>query len=273
MVTRRRRLLRLGAASVAAAAVLALWPATAPAAPVTAPSAVLAAVPPTVPPSVPGGSVPPDSVPPTTVLAPAMGPLIPIPAGCTGPAPALAVFSGTLVALDDPEAPSAARYRVHTLLAGSLAGYQVGEMVDVRYGDEARFLAVDGDYIVGVRTNEVGVLVSTAREPAPLFGGDAVIGVDDTDTECPTLEDPVRTLLADGTAVDTGVLSPLRGHSGELRAALLKPLLFALGGLVLLVLLKQLLFSFGRETRRRAGVARRGTPSTPRARRGWSQPT
>ena len=80
-------------------------------------------------------------------------------------------------------------------------------------------------------------------------------------------------LLADGTAVDTGVLSPLRGHSGELRAALLKPLLFALGGLVLLVLLKQLLFSFGRETRRRAGVARRGTPSTPRARRGWSQPT
>ena len=146
-------------------------------------------------------------------------------------------------------------------------------VLDVRYGDEARFLAVDGDYIVGVRTNEVGVLVSTAREPAPLFGGDAVIGVDDTDTECPTLEDPVRTLLADGTAVDTGVLSPLRGHSGELRAALLKPLLFALGGLVLLVLLKQLLFSFGRETRRRAGVARRGTPSTPRARRGWSQPT
>ncbi len=265
MVTRRCRLLQLGAPTVAAAVVSMVF--------VAALTSVAAAAPATVPPTVPPGTVPPDSVPPTTVLAPAMGPLIPIPAGCTGPAPALAVFTATLVALDDPEAPSAARYRVHTLLAGSLAGYQVGDMVDVRYGDEARFLDVDSDYIVGVRTNEVGVLVSTAREPAPLFGGDAVIGIDDTDTECPTLEDPVRTLLADGTAVDTGVLSPLRGHSGELRAALLKPLVVALGGLVLLVLLKLLFFSFGRETRRRAALARRGTPTSPSARRGWSQPS
>ena len=237
------------------------------------PAAVPPTVPPTVPGSVPGDTVPGGSVPPTTVLAPALGPLIPIPPGCTGPAPASAVFIGELVALNDPDKPTAVRYQVQTLLAGSLQGYLINQTVDVRYGDEARFLEVGSTYVVGVRPDDTGLLISTARSPLPLFGGDAVIGINDTDTECPNLEDPVRTLLADGTSVETGVLSPLQGHSGDVLFAFVKPLLLALGALVLLVLLKLLFFSFARETRARARMAREREQLGRSVSRGWSQPS
>ena len=69
-----------------------------------------------------------------------------------------------------------------------------GDLVDVRYGEETRFLDVGSTYVVGVaRSAEDGLLVSTVREPAPLFGGDAVVGLDDTDVDCPQLPDPVLT--------------------------------------------------------------------------------
>ena len=190
----------------------------------------------TVPPTTPESTVPGSTVPPTLPVA--LGPLLPVPPGCTGPAPARAVFKGTLVTLDDPEQPTAARFEVSSLLAGTLDGYLLGQRVDVRYGTEARFLVVGTEYIVGVRADEFGALVSTVREPALLFGGDAVIGLNDTDTECPAREDAVRTVLIDGTSVDTGVLSPMRGHTGDLVWAVLKPLLLALVFLILLVTVK-----------------------------------
>ncbi len=190
----------------------------------------------TVPPTVPESTVPGSTAPPTVPAA--VGPLLPVPPGCTGPAPATAVFKGTLVTLDDPDQPTAARFEVASLLAGTLDGYMLGQRVDVRYGSEARFLVVGTEYIVGVRPDEFGALISTVREPALLFGGDAVIGLNDTDTECPTREDAVRTILIDGTSVDTGVLSPMRGHTSDLVWAILKPLALALAALILLVVLK-----------------------------------
>ena len=212
-----------------------------------APAGAPATVPPTVPPSVPPAS----SVPPTTVFAPAMGPLVPIPPGCTAPAPALAVFTGTIIAVDDPDHPSTVRYRVGTVLAGSIDGYLTAGTIDVRYGNEARFLTVGTEYIVGIGAEDgTGVIISRAAEQAPLFGGDAVIGVNDTDTACPVVEDPVRTLLADGASVETGVLSPLRGHTTDMVVAILKPLGLAMAALVALVTVKLLLFAAARGTRR-----------------------
>ena len=210
----------------------------------------------TVPPTEPA---PTDTSAPTTTapseLPPAMGPLVVVPSGCAVPVPATAVFRGTITLVDDADRPTTFRFHVDSVLAGSLDGYAVGELVDVRFGEEARFLIVDGDYegrtyILGVAPDpSTGLLTSTVREAAPLFGGDAVIGANDSDIDCPRIEDPVRTLLPDGLAVDTGVLTPLKGEGSSLMMAVLTPLAVALGVLVALVLFKHLLFAVGRSLR------------------------
>ena len=50
----------------------------------------------------------------------------------------------------------------------------------------------------------------------------------------------IGTLLADGSSIDTGVLTPLKGHGGSLLGAIVKPLLFAFLALLLVVALKLL---------------------------------
>ncbi|MFM7684938.1 MAG: hypothetical protein ACKPDI_03315 [Actinomycetota bacterium] len=197
--------------------------------------------------TLPDDTVPSDTVviDPATGLPAAVGPLVPVPAGCVGPASPVAVFEGTLVAA----VGDTARFRVERLLAGSLKGYLSAQGVDIRYGSETRFL-VEGDrYIVGVGSGEGGVLGSTVREPTPLFGGDAVIGAADSDVDCPVLDEPVRTLLADGTALDTGLTAPLNGSGRSLALALLRPLMWAGAALVVRVLLKHLLFAACRGVR------------------------
>lgn len=211
-----------------------------------------ASVPPTEP-------VPPvDTVAPATTEPgppPAMGPLVVTPSGCAVPAPARAVFRGTITLVDDPSRPTTFRFHVDSVLAGSLDGFAVGDLVDVRFGEEARFLMLDGEYegrqyILGVAPDPAtGLLTSTVREAAPLFGGDAVIGANDTDIDCPRLEDPIRTLMPDGSAVDTGVLTPLKGEGRSLARAVLLPLAVAVGVLLALVLFKHLLFAVGRSLR------------------------
>lgn len=216
-----------------------------------------ATVPPTEP--VPAETVPVDPNAPTTTapseLPPAMGPLVVVPSGCAVPVPAAAVFRGTITLVDDPDRPTTFRFHVDSVLAGSLDGFAVGELVDVRFGEEAKFLIIDGDYegreyILGVAPDpETGLLTSTVREAAPLFGGDAVIGANDSDINCPRIEDPVRTLLPDGSPVDTGVLTPLKGEGRSLAMAVITPLAVALGVLIALVLFKHLLFAVGRSLR------------------------
>jgi len=212
-----------------------------------------ATVPPdTVDPLAPVDTTPVTTAPPVTMvpgpLPPAAGPLVVVPPGCAVPPAATAVFVGQLIATDQP--PSTARFHLDRILSGSLDGYVGAGDVDVRYGEGAKFLTLGTQYVIGVTVdNESGVLLSTVREATPLFAGDAVIGANDSDIDCPRVEDPVRTLLVDGTAVDTGVLTPLKGHGGSLLAAVLKPLVVAFGALLALVLLKHLLFATGRSVR------------------------
>lgn len=205
--------------------------------------------------TVPPTTVPPAEGPPTAStlavdpangLPAAQGPLAVLPAGCVAPAPPIAVFEGVIT----DAVATTARFRITRLLAGSLQGYQFGDVVDVRYGDETRFLDVGGIYVVGAGSAATdGALVSTVREAAPLFGGDAVVGLNDNDVDCPTLDDPVRTLLPSGQSVDTGVLAPLRGNSKSLLGAVLRPVGIALLVLLALVLVKHLLFATGRALR------------------------
>ncbi|MFM8266955.1 MAG: hypothetical protein ACKOA2_02935 [Ilumatobacteraceae bacterium] len=193
------------------------------------------------------GLIAPSAVPPTTDSPTgASGPLIIVPVGCAAPEPAVAVFEGTVRSIGT----DAATVVVDRVLWGDLAGRGAGSgAVDVRYGDEVRFLEVGERYIVGVGATPTGRLRSTVRDAAPLFGGDAVIGLDDTDVDCPRLDDPVRTLTVDGSSVDTAVLAPLEGRSGDLLGALVRPLVIALLALIALVTVKHFIVRAGRVVR------------------------
>lgn len=186
----------------------------------------------------------------------ASGPLVVSPAACPVPIPALAVFRGRLVNLDEP--PTTAHFLVASVLAGSLAGYSGGNRVVVLYGKEASFLELGEDYVVGVRVDlDTGRLFSTILQPAPLFGGDAVIGIDESGVKCPVVTDPIVTLRSDGSAIDSGVLTPLQNARSSLVAAVLQPLLIALAILIGVVMLKNVLTATGRSLGAVAGQSRK----------------
>jgi hypothetical protein len=172
--------------------------------------------------------------------------LVPVPAGCTAPPEEQMVFVGTLVTND----MSTGRFQVERVRAGSVDGFAVDGLIDVRYGDEVRFLDRGTSYLVGAAVDPaVGVLSSRVSESAPLFGGNEIAGVDDSDVACPRFEDPVRTLLADNTSVESGVLSPLGDAKGQILRAFLDPLAVAFAILCGLVLVKHLFFAMGRALR------------------------
>lgn len=210
-----------------------------------------------------------DLLPPTetTVVetVPAVGPsttLVPVsvsvPPGCPTPTPAAAVFVGRLESVD----ARTGRFSVEQMRAGSLAAFQVGALVDVDYDDETRFLEPGSRYLVGVAVGPVtGRLVSKVREPAPRFGGNQVVALDPTTSECPVVEDPVRTLNVDGSSVESGVLTPLFEEPMRLLRAVLLPAAWALALLVALGALRWALVGLvrgvGAVTNRRPPVSGR----------------
>lgn len=203
----------------------------------------------TVAPEVIGPQLPAQEVPPPLVDPRiASAPLVAVPVGCFAPPPPVAVFVGTLAAAD----ATTGRFAVEQIRAGSLDGYAVDTIVDVRYDDDIRFLHPGEQYLVGTIPDPLlGVLRSKVRLAAPLFGGDAVIGVNDTDLHCPRIEDGVKTLLVDGRGVDTGVLAPLKTAKKTMLKAVLRPLGIAFGILVVLVSIKLLVFAMVRAARER----------------------
>lgn len=228
------------------------WAGTAAAAPRTTPPSVPATSPITAPTNVsdtvPLGTEPgPVEVPPPIVDHNVVsGPLIVIPPGCVTPPPPVAVFVGTIEAAD----ATTARFSIDQIRAGTLDGYAVGALVDVRYDDDVRFLHTGDQYLVGASPGSItGLLQSKVRVPAPLFGGDAVIGLNDTDVTCPRVEDGVKTLHVDGTVVDTGVLAPLKTAKRSLVKAIFKPLGIAFAVLVFLTATKMLAFAMVRAIR------------------------
>lgn len=220
------------------------WSGTAGAAPgAQAPVDASTTVPPEpIGPPLPALQDPPPIVNPVVVS----GPLVVVPPGCTTPPAPVGVFIGTLAAADS----TTARFAVQQIRAGSLDGYAVNTIVDVRYDDDIRFLRAGQQYLVGVALDPLrGMLRSKVRLEPPLFGGDAVIGVDDTDVRCPLVEDGVKTLRADGTEVDTGVLAPLKTAKKSLLKAIVKPLGIAFVILVVLASMKLLIFAMVRAAR------------------------
>ena len=228
-------------------------------------AAVSAAAPPTDPVTPTDSTLPLASLPPTSTLPGTGAPLVIVPPGCASFPPALAVFRGTIVLADDPARPTTFRFRIDALLAGSLVEFARGGLVDVYFGDEAKLLTLGMQYVVGVQVDlDTDQLTSAVREAAPLFGGDAVIGANDSDVRCPRLQDPVRTLHVNGQSVDTGVLTPMKGQGRSLALAVLKPLAVAFAALLALVLMKHLLFAVGRSVRNVGDSTRPRPPATRR---------
>jgi hypothetical protein len=185
----------------------------------------------TIPPPV----APPVSVPSTT-----------IPAGCELPTPVQATFVGRLAATDR----RTGRFEVAQIRGGSLDGFAVNGLVDVDYGDDIRFLESGAEYLVAVGVDTAsGRLQSKVRDPEPLFGGNQVIGIEERPLDCPAVEDAVRTLLTDGSSVESGVLAPLSSDRSGLLRAVLMPAVWVFGGLVALAVWANAVRALGRRVK------------------------
>jgi len=135
---------------------------------------------------------------------------------------------------------------------GSLGAYVNSGLIAVRYADrETRFLQPGEVYLVGAGASEMFVtLESKVRTKKELFGGDAVVGIDDSDAPCPKFEDPIITLSPTGQLVDSGLFALLRNEPSALSQVLLLPLAIVLAFLIGLVVIKRLLVSARRSSRR-----------------------
>lgn len=204
-----------------------------------------------------------------TTPPPVSTPNTTIPAGCELPTPVQATFVGRLTATDR----RTGRFEVAQIRGGSLEGFSVNGLVDVDYGDDIRFLESGAEYLVAVGVDtESGRLESKVRDPEPLFGGNQVIGIEERPLDCPEVEDAVRTLLTDGSSVESGVLAPLSTDRSGLTRAVLLPALWVFGGLVALAVWANAVRALGRRVRASwngettsggRAVSRRGEPPRP----------
>lgn len=185
-----------------------------------------ASVPPAIPieePDEGGGGVVAPTDQSTTVPAPTNT----VPASCFIPTPVQATFVGRLSVSDR----RTARFEVVQMRGGSLEGYAVASLVDVRYDEDVRYLNLEQSYIVAVGIDQTsGALYSKIRDPEPLYGGSQVVGLN-SGVKCPEVEDAVRTLTMDARSVESGVLAPLKTAKGKLAQAILLPFLWVFGGL------------------------------------------
>ncbi len=162
-------------------------------------------------------------------------PLIPVPTGCTAPLMPHIVFVGTV---DDRDYRSV-RFEIDQIRSGHGAPFASGDHIDVRYGLDAQYLDDGEQYLVSAVVDpDLGLLVSRVTEPIENFGGDEVIGVSETDVNCPDYEDPMRTLHTDGTPIEASLLGSLFDAKIRIAGAFLIPLAVALGVIFLLASLR-----------------------------------
>jgi len=192
-------------------------------------AAATAAPPVTDPPSDDAGTVTggDDAVDATPVTLP----LVPVPEGCTAPRMPHIVFVGTVAERDY----RTVRFEIQKIRSGRSDPFAAGNLIDVRFGLDAQYLDDDTRYLVSAVVDpDLGLLVSRATQPIENFGGDEVIGVSETDVNCPLFEDPMRTLRPDGTPIEGSVLGPFFDARARILGALLIP--FAVAVAVIFVL-------------------------------------
>ncbi|MEY4373510.1 MAG: hypothetical protein RL219_2279 [Actinomycetota bacterium] len=166
-----------------------------------------------------GGPVvaPPTSAVPTT----AVDPLPTLPPECDPPDAPDVVFVGRIV----DAANGVGRFVVRVIRNDPTGLLAIGRPVDVRIGDDLRFLVYGNDYLVAADHTPDNALRSKVRRPEAIFGGDQVVGADDFGVQCPALSDPIVVRNDDGSAVDTGVLNGFFDDKRGLALAVAIPVL------------------------------------------------
>jgi len=167
--------------------------------------------------------------------------LIQIPVGCPAPDPADVAFVGTVLAKDEFVEKGTVRYQIDQVRSGNASPFSLDGVIDVRYGPDSQYLDIGEQYLVSAAVDaSIGTLASKVSPDAPLFGGDAVVGLEDTEVVCPIVDDPVNTINLDGSPVETGLFSPLLADKGVLLATILVPAAIVGAVLIGLVLLRRL---------------------------------
>lgn len=188
------------------------------------PMSVPVEVPPEQGAEVPAGESTVTSAAPTTT----------IPEGCIVPTPVQATFVGEVTMTDR----RTARFSVVQVRGGSLEGFTSGDLVDVDYAEDVRFVENGQTYIVAAGIDQsTGRLFSKVRDPEPLLGSSQVIGLN-SGVDCPEIEDAVRTLTMEARPVDSGVLTPLRDAQSRLVRSLVLPVVWVLVALIGLATIK-----------------------------------
>jgi len=169
-----------------------------------------------------------------------------IPVGCAPPPVSQAVFIGKVEVLDATQAV----FELVRLRSGSLAGYStetpnnlgtVVTEVGIYYGRDVKFLEIGATYLVGTALDPTtGRIFSRVTEAAPMFGGNQVADINNSGVVCTTYPDVARTLNPDGSTIESGVLSGLRGESRRIVFAIVVPAGLVLLGLLTLVLVRRL---------------------------------
>ena len=188
---------------------------------------------------------PPDSTPEdlqgdvtgggTTDGPPPVLPLIPVPVGCAAPRMPHIVFVGEVVKRDY----RTIRFEIEHIRAGRRDPFALRNQIDVRFGLDAQYLDDGESYLVSAVVDpDLGLLVSRVSDPIENFGGDEVIGVSETDVNCPEFEDPMRTLHVDGTTVDASVIKPFLDAKVRIISAIVLPFALALGAIFVLAMFR-----------------------------------
>ncbi len=162
-------------------------------------------------------------------------PLVPVPVGCSAPLMPHIVFVGTVVNRDY----RTVRFEIEQIRSGRSDPFASGNLIDVRFGQDAQYLKDGATFLVSAVVDpDLGLLVSRATPPIENFGGDEVIGVSETDVNCPLFEDPMRTLHLDGTPVGGSFLKPFLDAKMRIFGAMLIPLGVAVGVIFLLAMFR-----------------------------------
>jgi hypothetical protein len=162
-------------------------------------------------------------------------PLVPVPVGCAAPTMPHIVFVGTVADRDY----RTIRFEIERIRSGRSAPFAADNLIDVRFGLDAQYLNDDERYLVAAVVDpDLGLLVSRATAPIEHFGGDEVIGVSETDVNCPIYEDPMRTLYVDGTPIEGDILGPFLDAKMRILGAFLIPFGVAMGVIFLLAMFR-----------------------------------
>lgn len=181
-------------------------------------------------------------------------PLVEVPFGCAPWAVADVVFTGVVSATDS----RTARFVDLSIRWGGLPGLDPAGSVDVRFGIDVQYLIEGERYLVGASLHpDLGVAYSRITPEILDFAGDEIVGVSEDDVVCPDEEDPVVTLMVDGTPVPTPLVGSFLSERSRIVAALVVPALVVAGVIFLVAMLRvstegfvESLRSAGRRTRR-----------------------